>query len=187
MYAGPAWILLLAPSWLGILTASLYNKTARETRRFFFNFARKLKDLGRIVALDYGSKRTGVAVTDPGQMIASPLETVSTHELMHFLLEYFKKEQVDLLVVGHPRQMDHSDSESLKQIRYFVQAFKKRFEKIPVEWVDERFSSKMAMDAMVKGGMKKSGRKVKGNLDKVSAAIILQSYLEKKTISGNRR
>lgn len=126
-------------------------------------------------------------MTDPGQMIASPLETVATHELMNFLRDYFEKELVDLLVVGLPRQMDHSDSESLKQIRFFVQAFKKRFEKIPVEWVDERFSSKMAMDAMVQGGMKKKDRKVKGNLDKVSAAIILQSYLEKKTISGDRR
>jgi putative Holliday junction resolvase len=121
-----------------------------------------------------------VAVTDPGQMIASPLETVLTHELMHFLQSYFDKEQVDLLVVGHPRQMDHSDSESLKQIRFFVQAFKKRFLEIPVEWVDERFTSKLAMDAMLTGGMKKSERKVKGNLDKVSAAIILQTFLEQK-------
>jgi len=136
--------------------------------------------LGRIVALDYGNKRTGVAVTDPGQMIASPLETVLTHELMHFLQSYFEKEQVELLVVGHPRQMDHSNSESLKQIRFFVQAFKKRFPEISVEWVDERFTSKMAMDAMVAGGMKKSERKVKGNLDKVSAAIILQTFLEQK-------
>ena len=144
-------------------------------------------DLGRILAIDYGNKRTGLAVTDPGQMIASPLETVFTHELMHFLQAYFEKELVDLLVVGHPRQMDHSDSESLKQIRFFVQAFKKRFEKIPVKWVDERFSSKLAMDAMITGGMKKSDRRLKGNIDKVSAAIILQSYLEKKTISGNRR
>ncbi len=145
-----------------------------------------MKVLGRVVALDYGTKRTGVAVTDPGQMIASPLETVLTHELMHFLNSYFEKEQVDLLVVGHPRQMDHTDSESLKQIRYFVQAFKKRFGEIPVEWVDERFTSKMAMDALVAGGMKKSDRREKGNIDKVSAALILQTYLEKKTISGNR-
>jgi len=153
----------------------------------YFTFARKLLGLGRILAIDYGTKRTGIAVTDPGQMIASPLETVSSHELMNFLQVYFKKEAVDLLVVGLPRQMDHSDSESLKQIRYFVQAFKKRFTKIPVEWEDERFSSKMALDAMVAGGMKKQERKVKGNLDKVSAAIILQSYLERKTISGDRR
>ena len=126
-------------------------------------------------------------MTDPGQMIASPLETVFTHDLMNFLQAYFEKEEVDLLVVGHPRQMDYSDSESMKQIRFFVQAFKKRFSKIPVKWVDERFSSKMAMDVMLAGGMKKSDRKDKGNVDKISAAIILQSYLEKKTISGDRR
>ena len=136
--------------------------------------------MGRILAIDYGSKRTGVAVTDPGQMIASPLETVPTHELMHYLQCYFEKEQVDLLVVGHPRQMDYSESESMKQIRFFVGAFKKRFRDIPVEWMDERFTSKMAMDAMVTGGMKKSGRREKGNLDRVSAALILQSFLQKK-------
>jgi putative Holliday junction resolvase len=139
-----------------------------------------MRDLGRIIAIDYGTKRTGVAVTDPGRMIASPMETVLTHQLMHYLEAYFEKEKVDLLVVGHPRQMDHSPSESMKQIRYFVDAFKKRFKEIPVEWMDERFTSKMAMDAMVTGGMKKSDRKVKGNVDRVSAAIILQSFLEKK-------
>jgi len=134
--------------------------------------------LGRILAIDYGSKRTGLAVTDPGQIIASPLVTVPTHELMLFLESYFKKEAVDALVVGHPRNMDHTDSESMKHIRYFVEAFKKRFTEIQVEWMDERFTSKLAMDAMVTGGMKKAGRRVKGNIDKVSAAIILQSYLE---------
>lgn len=126
-------------------------------------------------------------MTDPGQMIASPLETVASHELMIFLQKYFEREEVEKLVVGHPRQMDNSDSESLKQIRFFVQAFKKRFPEIPVEWADERFTSKMAKDALLSGGMKKSERKNKGNLDKVSAALILQSYLEGKTISGNRR
>ena len=136
--------------------------------------------LGRIVAIDYGTKRTGLAVTDPGQMIASPMETVPTHELMSYLQAYFEKEQVDLLVVGHPRQMDHSESESMKQIRFFVGAFKKRFTEVPVEWMDERFTSKMAMDALIAGGMKKSDRRVKGNIDKVSAALILQSFLEKR-------
>jgi len=136
--------------------------------------------LGRILAIDYGSKRTGLAVTDPGQMIASPLETVLTHELMSYLQAYFEKEQVELLVVGLPRQMDYSESESMKQIRYFVGAFKKRFKEIPVEWMDERFTSRLAMDAMVAGGMKKSDRKVKGNVDRVSAALILQTFLERK-------
>jgi len=121
-----------------------------------------------------------VAVSDPGQIIASPLETVLTHELMNYLKAYFEKEEVDLLVVGHPRQMDNSESESMKQIRFFVGAFKKRFKAVPVEWMDERFTSKMAMDAMVAGGMKKSDRRVRGNVDRVSASLILQSYLEKR-------
>ena len=136
--------------------------------------------LGRIVAIDYGTRRTGLAVTDPGQMIASPMKTVPTHELMIFLQAYFEREQVDLLVVGHPRQMDNSDSESMKHIRFFVAAFKKRFKEVPVEWMDERFTSKLAMDAMIEGGMKKSDRRVKGQVDKVSAALILQSFLEKR-------
>jgi putative Holliday junction resolvase len=149
-------------------------------RSFFSNFAGKTGILGRIVAIDYGTKRCGLAVTDPGQMIASPLETVLSHELMNYLKTYFEKEEVELLVVGHPRQMDHSESESMKQIRFFVGAFKKRFKKIPVEWMDERFTSRLAMDAMIAGGMKKSDRQVKGNVDRVSAAIILQSFLEKR-------
>ena len=136
--------------------------------------------MGRIIAIDYGTKRTGVAVTDPGQMIASPLETVPSHELMNYLQAYFAKEKVELMVVGHPKQMDYSESESMKQIRFFVGAFKKRFKEIPVEWMDERFTSKMAMDAMIAGGMKKSDRRLKGQVDKVSAALILQSYLEKR-------
>ncbi len=136
--------------------------------------------MGRIVAIDYGSKRTGIAVTDPGQIIASPMETVPTHGLMLYLESYFKTEPVETLVVGHPRQMDSTDSESMKQIRFFVAAFKKRFAGISVEWMDERFTSKLAMDAMITGGMKKSDRRIKGNVDKISAAIILQSFLEKK-------
>ncbi len=136
--------------------------------------------MGRILAIDYGTRRTGMAVTDPGQMIASPLETVLSHELMNYLQAYFEKEEVELLVVGHPLQMDHTDSESIKQIRFFVGAFKKRFKGIPVEWMDERFTSKMAVDAMIAGGMKKSDRRVKGNVDRVSAALILQSFLEKR-------
>ena len=129
--------------------------------------------------MDYGTKRTGLAVTDPGQMIASPLETVLTHELMKYLQEYFEKEDVETMVVGHPVKLDGTDSESLKPLRFFVQAFKKRFPVIRVEWMDERFTSKMAMDAMIEGGMKKVDRRKKGNLDKISAAIILQSWMER--------
>ena len=129
--------------------------------------------------MDYGTKRTGLAITDPGQMIASPLETVLTHELMNYLQEYFEKEEVETMVVGHPVKQDGTDSESMKPLRYFVQAFKKRFPKIRVEWMDERFTSKMAMGAMIEGGAKKSDRRKKGNLDKISAAIILQCWMER--------
>ena len=131
------------------------------------------------MAIDYGTKRTGLAVTDPGQIIASPLDTVPTHELMNYLEAYFEKEKVDIMVVGYPVKPDQSDSESMRPLRFFMQAFKKRFPEIRVEWIDERFTSKMAMDAMVAGGMKKSDRRVKGNVDRVSAAIILQSWMER--------
>ncbi len=131
------------------------------------------------MAIDYGTKRTGLAVTDPGRMIASPMETVPTHELMNYLESYFGKEKVDILVVGYPTKPDGSDSQSMKPLRFFVQAFRKRFPKIRVEWMDERYTSKLAMDALVTGGMKKSERKVKGNVDKVSAALILQSWMER--------
>jgi putative Holliday junction resolvase len=132
------------------------------------------------VAIDYGTKRTGIAVTDPGQMIASPLETVASHDLMHFLEEYFSREQVETLVVGQPRKLDNTESESMKQIRFFVAAFRKRFPAMHVEWMDERFTSSLAKDALLEGGMKRSDRRVKGNIDKVSAALILQSFLEQK-------
>ena len=134
--------------------------------------------MGRIIAIDYGSKRSGIAVSDPGKMLASPLDTVPTHDLMSFLESYFKNEEVELLVVGYPRKMDHSDSDSMKLIRFFVQAFKKRFASVPVKWVDERFTSSLAADALYRGGMKKKDRRIKGQLDKVSAALILQTYLE---------
>jgi putative Holliday junction resolvase len=143
-----------------------------------------LQLLGRILAIDYGTKRTGIAVTDPLQMIASPLETVASHELMLYLETYFSREEVEALVVGQPRKMDNTESESMKQIRFFVEAFKKRFPQMPVKWMDERFTSKLAMDAMLEGGMKKSDRRVKGNVDKVSAALILHSFLQQKNNLG---
>ncbi|MEN8201390.1 MAG: Holliday junction resolvase RuvX [Bacteroidota bacterium] len=136
--------------------------------------------MSRILAIDYGTKRTGIAVTDPEQIIASPLDTVATHNLMSYLEAYFARENVETIVVGQPRKMDNTESESMKQIRFFVEAFKKRFSQIAVRWMDERFTSKLAMDALLEGGMKKSDRRVKGNIDKVSAALILQSFLERK-------
>ena len=156
-----------------------------EDNLFNSTFAFKIRGLGRILAIDYGTKRTGLAITDPGQMIASPLGTVATHELMKFLESYFGNEEVETLVVGQPRKLDKSDSDPMRPLRYFVQAFKKRFPKIRVEWMDERFTSKMAVEAMVEGGMKRSDRRVKGNVDKVSASLILQLWLERRNnLSG---
>jgi putative Holliday junction resolvase len=143
-----------------------------------------MKGKGRIVAIDYGTRRTGVAVTDPEQIIASPLETVPTHQLMTYLQAYFEKEQVELLLVGYPRKMDYSESESMKHIRFFVGAFKKRFARIPVEFMDERFTSSMAREALLTGGMKKSDRRRKAEVDRVSAALILQSFLEFRNKKG---
>lgn len=140
--------------------------------------------MGRIIAIDYGTKRTGLAVTDPGQMIASPMVTVATHELMLFLKEYFQREEVETMVVGHPTKTDGTDSESMRPLRFFVQAFRKRFPEMKVEWMDERFTSKMAKEAMVAGGMKKSERRVRGNIDKISASLILQSWMERQNNPG---
>jgi len=134
--------------------------------------------LGRYLSIDYGTKRCGIAVTDPLKMIASGIDTVASHELMKFLESYFKKEDVECVVVGKPLQMDDTPSESFIHVDRFVQAFKKRFPDMRVEWMDERFSSKMAVQAMIDGGMKLKDRKKKENIDKISAAIILQSFLE---------
>ena len=132
----------------------------------------------RYLAVDYGSKRCGIAVSDPLKMIAAGLETVASHELMDYLTDYFKKEVVEHLIVGKPVQTDGTSSELYILAERFVNAFKKRFPEIPVSWEDERFTSKMAMQSMIDGGMKKSARREKGAVDKVSAAIILQSFMD---------
>lgn len=137
--------------------------------------------MSRILAIDYGTKRCGVAVTDPGQLIASPLETVASHELMNFLRDYIPREGVELLVVGKPRQLDNQESGSMKLIRFFVAAFRKQFPSIPVEWVDERFTSSLALDAMIEGGLKKKDRRDKSRLDRISASLILQTFLERRS------
>jgi putative Holliday junction resolvase len=134
--------------------------------------------LGRIIAIDYGQKRTGIAVTDTLKMIANSLITVETGQLMTFLKEYFLKETVESLVVGQPKQMNNQPSESMVYIEKFVEKFKAQFPNIPVFYVDERFTSKMAVQAMVQGGVKKKDRQNKALIDSVSATIILQSYLE---------
>lgn len=134
--------------------------------------------MGRILAIDYGRKRTGIAVTDPLQLIANGLETVPSHTVIDFLKNYFHKEIVDEVVVGYPKQMNNKPSESVTFVNSFVKQFKKVFPDRELQLVDERFTSKMAFQAMIDGGIKKERRKDKALIDKVSATIILQSYLE---------
>lgn len=136
--------------------------------------------MGRIIAIDYGVKRTGIATTDEMQIIASGLTTVETPKLIEFLKDYFKKEDVELILVGEPRQMDNSPSESEKYILPFIEKINKEFPSIPVKRVDERFTSKMASQSLFESGMKKKKRQNKALLDEVSATIILQSYLYNK-------
>jgi putative Holliday junction resolvase len=136
--------------------------------------------MGRIIAIDYGVKRTGIAVTDELQIIASGLTTVETPELIAFLKDYLKKEQVELILVGEPRQMDNTPSESEKFILPFLENLKKEFPSVPVKRVDERFTSKMASQTLFDSGFKKKKRQNKALLDEISATIILQSYLYNK-------
>lgn len=138
--------------------------------------------MGRILALDYGQKRTGIAVTDPLQMIASGLTTVPTAELLGFLEGYLGEEQVERIVIGEPRRMDNSPSGIEADIRKFIGKFKERFPDLPLSRQDERFSSKMAARAMIEGGMKKKKRRDKAAVDKISATLILQSYLSSKEL-----
>lgn len=131
------------------------------------------------MAIDYGTKRTGLAVTDPLGIIASPLTTVLTKDLITFLKDYIAKSEVVAIVIGMPKTLSNEDSENAKYVKQFIKVLVQQFAGMPVHTIDERFTSSMAMDAMLRGGMKKKDRKVKGNVDKISAAIILQSFLEK--------
>lgn len=134
--------------------------------------------MGRILALDYGRKRTGVAVTDILQIIANGLTTVPSHTLPDFLVQYTTKEPVDLILIGLPKQLNNDLSENMNYIRPFVQRLKKILPNIPVEFVDERFTSVLAHRTMLEAGLKKKDRQSKELVDEVSATIILQSYLE---------
>ena len=136
--------------------------------------------MSRILAIDYGRKRTGIAVTDPMQIIANGLTTVSTHQLMDFLLNYIKQEPVERIIIGHPKQMNNEDSENMKNIIPFMNRLKKLLPDMPVELVDERFTSVLAHQAMLAGGLKKKDRQNKALVDEIRATIILQSYLESK-------
>ena len=133
--------------------------------------------MGRILAIDFGKKRTGIAVTDELQIIASGLTTVNTGELLSFLKKYISKEKVELFLMGKPKQMDNSDSESEALIIPFLKKISKEIPQIPLKRVDERFTSKMAFQTMIDSGLKKNQRRNKALVDEISATIILQSYL----------
>ena len=136
--------------------------------------------MGRIIAIDYGRKRAGLAVTDTLQMIANGLTTVSSGELVKYLSDYVSRESVDLFVVGLPKQMNNELSENMKYVQAFVTHLKRTIPDIPIEYYDERFTSVMAHQAMLEGGLKKKKRQEKGLVDEISAVIILQAYLESK-------
>ena len=138
--------------------------------------------MSRILAIDYGRKRTGVAVSDALQLIANGLATVPTHELLAFLLDYVAREPVERILVGLPRRMNNEASEIMKYIAPFVAALKKRLPDMPVEYVDERFTSVLAHRAMLEGGLKKKARQNKALVDEISATILLRDYLESRRI-----
>ena len=140
--------------------------------------------MGRVLAIDYGRKRTGLAVTDILQIVANSLETVPTHTLMQYLKDYVKKETVDTIVVGLPKQMNNQPSENMARITPFVNRLRKVLPQIPVEYVDERFTSVLAHQAMIDGGLKKKDRQRKELVDEISATIILQSYMDSRKTSG---
>lgn len=137
--------------------------------------------MGRILAIDYGLKRTGIAVTDPLKIIATPLETVLTKNLLSWLKEYTSNQAVETIVLGFPTKPDQSHTDSTDAVIKFSDHLVATFPDLQIVREDERFTSKMAQQSMVAGGMKKKDRRIKGNVDKISAAIILQSYLERTT------
>lgn len=136
--------------------------------------------MARLLAIDFGTKYTGIAITDEFQIIASGLTTVDTKKLLPFLLDYCSKERVELFVVGEPRQMNNEVSESEESILKFIEKLSKTIPKIPIVRVDERFTSKMAFQSMIDSGLSKGQRRNKALVDEISATIILQSYMASK-------
>ncbi len=134
--------------------------------------------MGRIVGIDYGTKRVGLAVTDPLQIIASALDTIHSKDVIAYLKKYDSDEDIEAFVLGMPRKLDGTPTNATPLVQQFHRLLKKNFPEKPVYLHDERYTSKMALDAMIAGGVKKKDRREKGNIDKVSATIILQSYLE---------
>ena len=139
---------------------------------------RGINDVARIVSIDYGKRRTGIAVTDPLQIIANGLATVSTSQLYQFLVDYMAKEPVERIVIGKPVQPNGQPSENLARVEQFVARWKKSQPDIPIEYVDERYTSVLAHRAMIDGGLHKKARQDKALVDEISATIILQSYME---------
>jgi len=133
--------------------------------------------MARIMAIDYGKKRTGIAVTDPLKIIATGLTTIESHKLIPFLKEYFSREQVEKILIGMPKNWDESDTHGTEPARKAVEKIKKAFPKTPLEEVDERYTSKMAKDAIMQMGLKKKDRREKALVDEIAATIILQEYL----------
>jgi len=133
--------------------------------------------MGRILAIDYGAKRTGLAVTDPLRIIATGLETIESKTLIPFLKKYFSQESVDLIIIGLPTNWDDSATHATPLVEKVIKRLQKEFPVIPLKTVDERYTSKMAKDAMLEMGMKKKERQKKGNVDIIAATIILQEYL----------
>ena len=142
--------------------------------------------MARILAVDYGQKRTGIAVTDPLQLISNGLDTVNSYDIINYLKNYFGKEQVELVVIGYPKQMNNSPSEAVRYVNQFIKNFEKNFPEKKYFLMDERFTSKMAFQTMIEGGVKKQQRRNKALIDKISATIILQSYMDMKTNSLNK-
>lgn len=134
--------------------------------------------MGRLLAIDYGTKRTGLAVTDSLKIIPTGLATVPTHTLLSFLEDYFTKETVERVIIGLPKQMNNQPSENMKYIEPFVKRFKKQFRDIPIEYFDERFTSLIAQRSMLESGLKKKDRQNKALIDEISATIILRDYMD---------
>jgi putative Holliday junction resolvase len=137
--------------------------------------------MARIICIDYGAKRTGIAVTDPLKIIASGLTAIDTKDVLSFLKNYFQQEQVELILIGEPKNLDDTDTHATSLVNVFQKKLQKEFPSIPVEKVDERFTSKMAVQAMVEMGMKKKDRRNKKNVDEIAATIMLQEYLSQHT------
>lgn len=142
--------------------------------------------MGRLLAIDYGTKRTGIAVSDQLKIIANGLTTIPTHTLFDFLSDYFIKEDVERVIIGLPKKVNNEPSQNMLHIKPFVEKFKKLYPLLPIEYYDERFTSIIAQQTILEGGIKKKDRQDKSLIDKVSATIILQDYMESLTYKINK-